>query len=136
MGNDDHKMPIIYLISCCINLHRFSPITCLELHAVPVFRFRSPYFEHTSTALLSRCNELHGVCGRQTRPLLYCGHSPPAHHPPPTLAAPPHIPSLMITCRAGKSTQLVYLSKSTSNSEKSYSSTSKSTQKKLYLKYK
>ena len=44
--------------------------------------------------------------------------------------------SLLLTSRAGKSTQLVYLSKSTSNSEKSYSSTSKSTQKKLYLKYK
>ena len=42
----------------------------------------------------------------------------------------------VIIIRAGKSTQLVYLSKSTSNSEKSYSSTSKSTQKKLYLKYK
>ena len=41
-----------------------------------------------------------------------------------------------LTIRAGKSTQLVYLSKSTSNSEKSYSSTSNSTQKKLYLKYK
>ena len=40
------------------------------------------------------------------------------------------------TGRAGKSTELMYLSKSTSNSEKSYSSTSKSTRKKLYLKYK
>ena len=40
------------------------------------------------------------------------------------------------TFRAGKSTTFMYLSKSTSNSEKSYSSKSKSTQQKLYLKYK
>ena len=40
------------------------------------------------------------------------------------------------TSRAGKSTKFMYLSKSTSNSEKSYSSRSKSTPKKLYLKYK
>ena len=38
--------------------------------------------------------------------------------------------------RAGKSTKFMYLSKSTSNSEKSYSSRSKSTPTKLYLKYK
>ena len=37
------------------------------------------------------------------------------------------------TIRAGKSTQFLYLSKSTSNSEKSYSSRSKSTQKKIVL---
>ena len=38
--------------------------------------------------------------------------------------------------RAGKSTTFMYLSKSTSNSKKSYSSRSKSTGQKLYLKYK
>ena len=39
------------------------------------------------------------------------------------------------TARAGKSTKFMYLSKSTSKTEKSYSGRSKSTQKKLYLKY-
>ena len=36
----------------------------------------------------------------------------------------------------GTSTYFLYLSKSTSNRRKSYSSRSKSTQKKMYLKYK
>ena len=52
---------------------------------------------------------------------------------PPPLQLNPQ--SVAFIYRAGKCTKFTYLSKSTSNSEKSYSIRSKSTENKLYLKY-
>ena len=103
----------------------FIHITCFYCHAV---RRLTSCREVLNTVIL------YYVSCFNTSELTTIGHFVDIFHLK-TIYAQLYIFQIIIS-RAGKSTKLMYLSKSTSNPEKSYSSRSKSIPKKLYLKYK